>query len=302
MSPAVRQLCLFADIEGYSRHRAPEQVEAQHRLLQVMWYACSTAGVRIHPSHRQDQGDGQLLLLQPGVDEATVIAGLITGLRDALYEVNRNIGWGRLRLRAALSQGAIQVGATGYIGVAVVAASRLLDSPDLRTALAKSRHTDLALIVTDDLYQDVIRQGHSGLDAARFQRVQVANRKKAFRATGWVHVAPPPAENPNVLLPHIERDGRPWRTGMLGVAVTGGAGLLVGGAVAGYELGAFDGDPLPAVADHHGALGQDLYGYDPDGFDDVDGLPEVPHHPDAGWGDPGGWDDGHHDSWSADHI
>ena len=187
-TPAVRRLCVMVDIEGYSRHAAADQVDAQRRLRQVMDYACAKASVHIEPGTRQDQGDGQLLLLPAGLDEPRVVAMMLDGLRDALFEVNNTVRWGRMRLRAAISQGAIQVAATGYVGPAVVTAARLLDSSVLRSALTRRNSSDLAVIVTDDLYRDVVSQGHSGLAAAMFRRVSVSNPAKAFKATGWLRV------------------------------------------------------------------------------------------------------------------
>ncbi|GAB3851315.1 hypothetical protein ACFPIJ_52940 [Dactylosporangium cerinum] len=281
---AIRQLCLVVDIEGYSRHTTVDQVDVQRSLLQVMTYACANAGVGVAPDHRQDRGDGQLLLLPAGIDESRVLVRLIGGLRDALFQVNRTVSWGRMRLRAALSQGAVQVAATGFVGTAVVAASRLVDSGELRSALARARNCDLAVMVADDLYADVVAQHHPGMAPSEFRRVQVAIPKKAFRAVGWVYLAAEPAVDPGVVLPAVARPARPWRAGALGLVLGGGGGLLLG-ASGGLDLLASDDDhhrdpvghPVatdvapPDVGDAHqggydddGGFGADLgsHGYD----------------------------------------
>ncbi|WP_238005245.1 hypothetical protein KZZ52_17025 [Dactylosporangium sp. AC04546] len=233
----------MVDIEGYSRHAAVTQVDAQRRLRQVTEYACGQAGVDIEPGARQDQGDGQLLLLPTGLNEPHVVAALLDGLRDALFEVNNTVRWGRMRLRAAISQGAIQVAATGYVGPAVVTAARLLDSSELRSALAKRHSSDLAVIVTDDLYRDVVSQGHPGLAPALFRRVDVSNRRKAFKATGWLRIVDPPTVDPAVMLPTIDEPDIPGRDGT-GPGWGTSAAVALGGAV----LGAAAGLSLPATS------------------------------------------------------
>jgi hypothetical protein len=177
-----------------------------------------------------------------------------------------------MRLRAAISQGAIQVAATGYVGPAVVTAARLLDSSVLRTALAKGSSSDLAVIVTDDLYRDVVSQGHSGLVAAMFRRVSVSNPGKAFKATGWLRVVDPPAADPAVVLPAVAESGgtgRGWGAGV--AAALGGAAL---GAAAGLSLS---------------GTSWDLFGGDHDAAGDAD-TDDYLHH-DGSAGDHQDYDD-----------
>jgi hypothetical protein len=51
--------------------------------------------------------------------------------------------------------------------------SRLLDAKPLRRLLADQQDRDLALIVSQSLYQDVVRTGFCSLDPEEFQPVRV---------------------------------------------------------------------------------------------------------------------------------
>lgn len=187
--PGIRRVSLVVDVEGFSRHRPPEQIDVQRRLVLVMRHACAIARIDLTRSGRQDTGDGQLIVLPPGIDESRVLPGFINGLIDMLYDVNaRPVPSGRIRLRAALSQGLVHVTEAGFAGDSVISACRLLDSPILRQELREHRDSDLALIVTSDLYTDVMAAGYPGLPPDGFHEVTVEIPEKHFRTLAWILV------------------------------------------------------------------------------------------------------------------
>jgi hypothetical protein len=187
--PAIRRLCVAIDIESYSKRSIPEQIDLQTRLLWIMTQACKAAGIKPARCDRQDSGDGQLLVLPPSIDESTVLPGLVGGLLTAVRRANESPGsGGRLRLRISVGQGTIQVGATGFASRAVITVARLLDSAELRAALAAAPAADVAVIVTSDLYEDVFSQGYGGLPAAEFKEVRVWIPAKKFAANAWIQV------------------------------------------------------------------------------------------------------------------
>src|SRR5262245_24233209 len=124
--PAIRRLCLVVDIESYSSLDHQAQHRAQARLAKVLTTAVRRAGVRYallgRGAIRQNRGDGQLVLLPAGIDEARAISGLVRGLADAMLGINAEQP--RLRLRVALAQGVVQAAATGYVGKSIVDACR----------------------------------------------------------------------------------------------------------------------------------------------------------------------------------
>ena len=195
--PAIRRLCLAVDIESYSTRSIPEQIDLQTRLLWTMLQACRVADVKPARCDRQDSGDGQILILPPSIDESKVLPGLVLGLLTAVRRANEPPGaGGPARLRISLGQGAIQVGATGFASRAVITVARLLDSAELRAALAAVAAADAAVVVTSDLYQDMFSQGYGGLAASGFHEVRIHIPAKRFTADAWIQVP----VNPPLLL------------------------------------------------------------------------------------------------------
>ncbi|MEV7968156.1 hypothetical protein AB0O34_19530 [Sphaerisporangium sp. NPDC088356] len=186
---AIRRLCLAVDVQSYSARDNRRQLDVQTGLKRVLDRALARAGLSLAAVPRQDRGDGQLVLLPAGVDEARVIAILLREVGAGLAEINETLPPDdRIRLRLALAQGIVHEAATGYVGKAVVDACRLVETRDLRTALAEHDDRDLAVAVTDDLFHDVLVHGYAGLAAGDFRRVGVELADKGFSAVVWLAV------------------------------------------------------------------------------------------------------------------
>lgn len=186
----IHRLCLAVDVESYSGLSRQEQLDVQNRLLWTIVQACRAAGLNPESCNRQGSDSGQVLIFPPVIDNSTVIPNAVLGLLTSVYRVNDPAGCGgRVRLRVSISQGIVQVGATGFVGPAVLAACCLLDSNDLRAALATTSVGDTAFIVTSDLYHDMFAQGYGALAADGFHPVHVSKPSKGFSAQAWIQVA-----------------------------------------------------------------------------------------------------------------
>ncbi|GAA1389639.1 hypothetical protein GCM10009639_17510 [Kitasatospora putterlickiae] len=278
VAPRVRRICLVVDIEAYSGRPYQVQQKVQERLDRALDHACRRAGVDRKRCEAQDRGDGQLLLLPPDADEAKALPGLVLGLCDALYTLNRAPGTaGRLRVRAALAQGGVQRAALGYVARSVETACRLLDCQEARAALKGTPDTDLALVVADDLFTDAFAAGGDGLPVEEFTRITVAVPAKRFEARAWVAT---PRSGSLVTLDPPAPPGSRGRAA--GSALLRGLGDALTGAALGatpahhHEDGDADGDREDEEHDHYGHAGH--------------GDPEGPegHH-------------GHHDGHQPDH-
>ncbi|GAA1754229.1 hypothetical protein [Luedemannella helvata] len=233
LPPAIRRLCLVVDIESYSALDHPAQLRAQARLASALTTAVRRAGIRPGLPRRgvirQNRGDGQLVLLPPGIDEARAISGLVHGLAEAMLSINAQPP--RLRLRVALAQGVVQSAATGYVGKAIVDACRLVDSDALREALAAAPERDFAVAFTDDLFRDVVVHGFGGLVGSDFRQVDVVQERKGFAIAAWVSrpdlvATSPPASAGRWRLP-ASRVGRAVLTVVIAVAMVA---VVVAGA------------------------------------------------------------------------
>jgi hypothetical protein len=186
------RLCFAADIERFSRFRTPEAARAQRRFVDLLDDARRHAGLPTMHTDLQKSGDGQFDVLPPALDESRAIPLLVEGLIDALARTNTDQNaHARLRIRVALHRGHVSSGINGWIGEPTIAVHRLLDSPSLRRALADHPESDLALIVSDVLFRDVIAHGFGHLSPDAFTRVSVSLPDKNFEEDGWIYVPTP---------------------------------------------------------------------------------------------------------------
>ncbi|MFC4909959.1 hypothetical protein [Actinomadura gamaensis] len=195
----VYRLLLAVDIQGYSRLTARQQLAAQHDLAAVLDRAAAAAGLRRADWIEQVGGDGELATLPAGTAPAAVAGDFVLGFDAALRDVNaaRDAGgragaprgW-RLRVRLALHHGTLTPGPFGPAGDAPVAVQRLLDSAALRRLLDDPRR-DLAVVVSDAMFADVVRSGFCALPAAAFEPVRITAKGAVFR--GHLLTRPPEA-------------------------------------------------------------------------------------------------------------
>ena len=191
------RLVLAVDVEKYSTRDAREQLRAQKELRRALSAAAHAVGLDRRDWYEQVSGDGELVVLPEGVDVPVVVGDFTSSLEAILGEYNRRVIGGtraRLRLRVALHYGTLTPGPFGPAGDAPIVVSRLLDAKPLRRLLAEHQERDLALIVSQSLYQDVIRTGFCSLDPEEFQAVRV--NAKGVQYNGFVRRSDQGPETP----------------------------------------------------------------------------------------------------------
>lgn len=186
----ILRMCLAVDVADYSVRDDAGQLEIQQLLLTVLDQVGANATLlRRLDWRRQAQGDGELALLPPDLDQARAVPEFVRELLIALERVNRpRSDEARLRLRAAFHFGVVYESANGYSGTTVNTVCRLRDSDELRRALAAAPASNLALAVSERVYTDVVRHRLRDLDPALFHRVVVDRPGQQFRAEAWIFV------------------------------------------------------------------------------------------------------------------
>lgn len=169
----VYRLVLAVDVEKYSRRPAMDQLRVQNDLRDVLEKAADQAGLARRRWQKQVRGDGELAVLPPDVDVARVVGDFVRHLDAALAELNTGRAGRPLRLRVAIHHGTLAPGPFGPIGDAPIVVSRLLDAAPLRQALAQRGDGDLALVVSQSLYNDVVRTGFCSFRPADFHPIRV---------------------------------------------------------------------------------------------------------------------------------
>jgi hypothetical protein len=218
---AVSESILAVDIERFGDpHRddrsAFRLIEGFYRLLREAFAASS---VPWDECRVEDRGDGAVIFVPAQFATARLLDPLLGWLSAALDGHNRDAPLSeRFRLRLALHHGALLATGHSHTGDTVVLTCRLLDSTPLRTALAHSS-TSLAVIVSEYIYDNIVRHGHRDIDPSAYHPVTVL--VKRTRARAWVHL--PGSRQPPVLADGSEPEAPAAPEPAGGVHITGTA-------------------------------------------------------------------------------
>ncbi|MGI8335174.1 effector-associated domain 2-containing protein [Actinomadura scrupuli] len=193
----VESMSLFAghrvifacDIVGFGHHARTDSIQGHLRaeLHTRVGTAFAASGISLSECHTEDRGDGLLAVAPPGVRAGTMVAPLADYIDAELrrqHEVAAEAA--SLRLRVSVHAGEVYQDEYGITGHAIIEAFRLLDAPALKRRITETR-ARLALIISDRLYNTVIRQDPGGLsDPAIFAPLHVVI--KETDTTGWVRL------------------------------------------------------------------------------------------------------------------
>src|SRR6266540_1223124 len=194
----VHRGILAADIEGFGRleRSNPVRVRLRTALYRLIDQSLAQAGIEPWRCEQTDHGDCVLILLEPQIPKARLLNPFVPRLTAALGRHNRaSSAEERLRLRLVIHAGEILRDAHGYSGEDLNQAFRLLDSEPAHTCLAEAP-ADLAVIVSDTIYQAIVKHGYRRIDPRGYRPVTIIAKETNVRA--WVHApqAPTPTSRP----------------------------------------------------------------------------------------------------------
>ncbi|MGC4791487.1 hypothetical protein ACLQ22_27110 [Micromonospora sp. DT178] len=204
-----RRLLISVDMERYSRRTNLQQYEAQKHFRELLHEAAGDVGLDRVAWTTQQAGDGELAILPRDVAESRVIGRFVPELNRRLRSYNSSrVPAARIRLRVAVHQGLVHLdGANGFPGNAVVFVCRLCEADPVKRALAAFPDAGVALVVSAEIYRDVVTEYPEEMRPERFRRVEVAHPDKGFREDAWLCVvdedlsAPPAPEDAGTPLP-----------------------------------------------------------------------------------------------------
>ena len=155
----------------------------------------------------EDLGDGYRLLFPAAVTPMAALDPFISNLATEL-RLHRaaSSAANRLRLRIAVHTGLLhrEPGGT-WTGTPLRELARLLDADAVRRMLRETPETDLVLVVSQLLYDTVVRHGYT-LDPAGFRPVRL--QAKETDETAWVHI-PGIVAPPRPPVSKVAEDARP---------------------------------------------------------------------------------------------
>ncbi|CAM5260736.1 hypothetical protein SALBM135S_02587 [Streptomyces alboniger] len=192
--------CIAVDAQAYGSNNDRRQSEIQHDLPRLLDRAARSAGLDRAQWQIQCKGDEQLAVRPVDGKEPRLVDDYVRHIAAELRGHNaQRVPEARMRLRAVIHQGLVELADNGFAGSAVVATARLLNAGPLYDALAAHPRADLALLLSDEVFRATVAGGHTTLATSDFRRVDV--RVKEFAAPAWLYVPEPggPAAAPHGL-------------------------------------------------------------------------------------------------------
>ncbi|MFJ5228792.1 hypothetical protein ACIQBJ_02725 [Kitasatospora sp. NPDC088391] len=239
-SPQGQRICMGADVEKYSCLDTRAQSAVQADLVRLLDEAAAFSGLDRTTWERQPQGDSEFAVLPESTPETAVLGPFVQHLTACLRVFNARVAAPRIRLRLAVDAGIAAGSALGHAGPAPVAVARYINSAQLKATLTGLPTADLAVMISDRLYQDVVRSGHPDLDPGQYLRVHV--RVKEFLGYAWILV---PGHGPDEMREFVDGPTNPW-------PVPPAAATAI--AVAAAPM------PLTQHVKHGAAVGRDVHG------------------------------------------
>ncbi|WP_067475074.1 cyclic nucleotide-binding domain-containing protein [Actinomadura hibisca] len=185
------QMCtiLFTDIVGFSglHRRDDDRLRVRRVMYDLLREALEGSAVPWPALHREDRGDGALLVAPPEIPTRAVTDPMLTRLAEGLRRHNLAAPEAeRFQMRVALHVGPVVPDAEGVSGWAIIQTARLLDAPVFKRAMARTS-ADLGFITSTFVYETVIAQARGSLDPAGFRHV--ADEVKTLEVSGWMHLS-----------------------------------------------------------------------------------------------------------------
>ena len=169
------------DIEGFSRRYVAEQATIQNDLENAMTKAAAGAGLDRGRWYRQPRGDGELAVLPQSDNGLSLVADYPRKLASAVAEVNLAGNTGsRLRVYLAIHHGAVTPGRFGPVGAAPVVISWLVDAEPARQQLRERSDLDIALIVSETVYEEIIQSRLHDLNPQAFRRTVIKTKGVSY--------------------------------------------------------------------------------------------------------------------------
>ena len=184
------QVCamLAVDIAESTRPDRDEETQLYLRfsLYGLLRGALGGSGMPLDQCLCEDRGDGVAVIFPPGLAAQPIIDSLPERLRDLIRLYNRfSCESVRMQLRVAVHVGPVYCDEHGFAGDDVTLLCRMLDAPPLRQALSDSG-CELAFIISDYVYEKLVRRRHSLADRRSFRQVRTHVKRTPVHA--WIYL------------------------------------------------------------------------------------------------------------------
>lgn len=179
---------LMTDIVGFGApYRTDQDRLALRRIMyQLLRDACENSGIPWLACHREDRGDGALIVIPPFILTRLAVHPLLPRLHAGLKRYNRGASKVlRIQLRLSLDVGPVTSDAEGVSGVAIIHTARMLEAPAFKRHLTSSK-ADLGFVTSYFVYDSVIEHDPDNIDPADY-RCRTLHAKES-NLTAWIRL------------------------------------------------------------------------------------------------------------------
>jgi class 3 adenylate cyclase len=191
-APPQHRTIFAVDVEGSTERTNTAKARYRLELYRLMVTALDAAGIDEHSLDPFiDSGDGVMALVHPTTHapKTVMLNTVVPRLAELLSDLDKRDPEHRLRLRAVLHAGEVHHDDRGCYGEAMDIAFRLLNAPATKREL-RDVAVPLVLVVSDHIYQCIVRHGYPGIDATSFAPL-VRTRVGGRTQRGWIQRMPP---------------------------------------------------------------------------------------------------------------
>jgi len=182
---ALHHLVVVYDIQGSAGLSNPEKIVARNSLDECCTAALETAAIPASQVRVKDLGDGAMLQFGAEIAKSRVLGAWLgafhSRLRRAYERAERPV-----QVRLAVHAGELHPSLNEYTGVALDFTARLADAPAAKRVLGATPSAPLAVIVSEVIYDQVVRHRGGSLEPSAFSRIKL--QVKETDATAWLYL------------------------------------------------------------------------------------------------------------------
>ncbi len=180
-------ICLV-DITAFGRRdrNDDDRSTIRNAMYTILQEACENSNVPWLACHREDRGDGALIIVPPSTPTRSVVDPLLARLAAALKHYNRQATPAtRIQLRIALHVGPVVSEPQGVSGEAIILASWIIEAARLKKELARTG-AHLGVIVSEFVYDSVIKHAPGYVDPNQYRQLRF--RVKESNLAAWMYL------------------------------------------------------------------------------------------------------------------
>lgn len=181
---ALHHTIVFYDVQGSAQLVNPEKIAVREAMHDCCVAAVTEAGIPAEHVTEKDLGDGAMLLFTAQVPKSLVLGPWLSAFHRR-WQRDYERAARPVQVRLAVHSGELHRSLDEHTGAALDFSARLVDAPIAKRVLASAPSASLAVLVSDTVYDQVVRHG-GGPAPASFTRIGL--KVKETDAWAWLHL------------------------------------------------------------------------------------------------------------------